>query len=462
MADLNLFLHAGHGSLPWEAVLDDAQYWLHKAVRTYNHVARWKYWDLLADLTARFLFYYPLFMAYVWMIGAIIYYFRWERRHNIPEDMPALDHYPPVSILVPCYDECDNVRETVEFLLKQKYPDFEIIAINDGSKDNTLEILHELADLHPQLRVVNLATNQGKAMGLCTAALLAKNEILVCIDSDALLGLEAVTWLVRHFQNDPSVGAVTGNPRIRNRSTLLGRVQVGEFSAIVGTIKRAQRTYGRVFTVSGVIAAFRKSALHQVGYWSNDMVTEDIDISWKLQLAGWSIRFEPNALCWVLMPETLKGLWKQRVRWAQGGAEVLFRYARSTLRWPARSMWPLYLECMVSISWSFLVVALALYLPFDLFTESRREQLADLSPSWTSMLLSITCLIQFAVSLSIDSHYERRTGGMSRYYYWMIWYPIVYWMINVGTTVTGFVKAARKKRGQRAVWVTHDRGLRHR
>ncbi len=101
-----------------------------------------------------------------------------------------------------------------------------------------------------------------------------------------------------------------------------------------------------------------------------------------------------------------------------------------------------------------------LYLPIDLFTESRREQLADLSPSWTSMLLSVTCLIQFAVSLSIDSHYERRTGGMSRYYYWMIWYPIVYWMINVGTTVTGFVKAMRKTRGTRAVWVTHDRGLR--
>lgn len=192
------------------------------------------------------------------------------------------------------------------------------------------------------------------------------------------------------------------------------------------------------------------------------MVTEDIDISWKLQLAGWSIRFEPNALCWVLMPETLKGLWKQRVRWAQGGAEVLFRYGAAMLRKQSLGMWPLYLECIISISWSFLVVALMLYLPFDIFTESRREQLADLSPSWTSMLLSITCLIQFAASLAIDSHYERRTGGVARYYYWMIWYPIVYWMINVGTTVTGFIKALRKKRGQRAIWITHDRGLRHR
>lgn len=192
------------------------------------------------------------------------------------------------------------------------------------------------------------------------------------------------------------------------------------------------------------------------------MVTEDIDISWKLQLAGWDIHFEPNALCWVLMPETLNGLWKQRTRWAQGGVEVLIRYFKSMWSWRARSMWPLYLETMISIGWSFLVFASIVFLPLELFHESRREQLEDLSPSWTSMLLSITCLIQFGVSLFIDARYERKTGGLARYYYWMIWYPIVYWLINVGTTVNGFFRAIRKKRGQRAVWVTIDRGLRQR
>ena len=76
-------------------------------------------------------------------------------------------------------------------------------------------------------------------------------------------------------------------------------------------------------TLNAGIAAFRRQALADVGYWSPDMITEDIDISWKLQLRHWDIFFEPRALCWILMPETLKGLWKQRLRWAQGGAEVL-------------------------------------------------------------------------------------------------------------------------------------------
>ncbi|NJA06950.1 MULTISPECIES: poly-beta-1,6-N-acetyl-D-glucosamine synthase [Methylomonas] len=419
-------------------------------------------WEHIDEWLSRFVFYYPLLMAYVWMLGGILYYWRWERkRGSVWSDVPDLAEYPPVSILIPCYNEGENVRETIEYLLHQKYPNFEIIAINDGSKDNTLEILHELADQHSKLRVVNLASNQGKAVGLRTAALLANSEILIGIDGDALLAPNATAWIVRHFLEDPNVGAVTGNPRIRNRSTLLGKIQVGEFSAIVGMIKRAQRSYGHIFTISGVIAGFRKSALHDVGYWSPDMVTEDIDISWKLQLAGWMIRFEPNALCWVLMPETLKGLWKQRSRWAQGGVEVMLRYFRSLFNWRSRGMWPLYLECCISLSWAFLVVGMLAWVPWQwVSAQQPAEALEDLSPHWTSMLLCVTCLIQFGVSLAIDARYERQNGQSAQHYYWMIWYPIVYWLINVGTTINGCISALRKKRGQRAVWVTLDRGLR--
>ena len=415
-------------------------------------------WEIINESVSRFVFYYPLLMAYVWMIGGVIYFFRYEFRDKaLAFGLPVLSEYPPVSILIPCYNEGENIRETIEYLLKQEYPCFEIIAINDGSKDNTLAILTDLAYQHDKLRVVNLATNQGKAVGLRTAALMANSEYLICIDGDALLATNAVAWLVRHFIDHPEVGAVTGNPRIRNRSTLLGKIQVGEFSAIVGMIKRAQRAYGRIFTISGVIAAFRKSALHDVGYWSPDMITEDIDISWKLQLAGWTIPFETNALCWVLMPETLNGLWKQRSRWAQGGVEVMLRYFSSMFQVKALGMWPLYVECCISLIWSFTILILILLMPLQYLLDSHQQVFDDLTPRWTSMLLCITCLIQFAVSLGIDARYEQRSG--EKYYYWMIWYPIVYWLINIGTAVNGFIKAVIKKRGQRAVWVTEDRGL---
>ena len=68
------------------------------------------------------------------------------------------------------------------------------------------------------------------------------------------------------------------------------------------------------------------------------MVTEDIDISWRLQMDHWDIRYEPNALCFILMPETMKGLWRQRLRWAQGGVEVLRDHGSALLHWNRRRM----------------------------------------------------------------------------------------------------------------------------
>ena len=129
-------------------------------------------------------------------------------------------------------------------------------------------MLDRLAAQHERLRVVHLAQNQGKAMALRMGALAARSEYLVCIDGDAMLDPDAAAYLVAPLIDNPRVGAVTGNPRIRTRSTLIGRIQVGEFSSIIGLIKRTQRVYGQVFTVSGVVAAFRRTALDRVSYWA--------------------------------------------------------------------------------------------------------------------------------------------------------------------------------------------------
>ncbi len=238
----------------------------------------------------------------------LYFWFQLERHWSWDKQTPAptLDGDPLISILIPCFNEERNARETISAALDQRYPHIEVIAINDGSSDNTAEVLQQLAQEQPRLRVIHLAENQGKAVALKAGAAAARGDLLVCIDGDALLDRDTAAYLVEPLIKYPHVGAVTGNPRIRTRSTLIGRIQVGEFSSIIGLIKRTQRIYGRVFTVSGVIAAFRRQALADVGYWSPDMITEDIDISWKLQLRHWDIFFEPRALCWILMPETLK------------------------------------------------------------------------------------------------------------------------------------------------------------
>ena len=404
-----------------------------------------------------FAFFYPLFMAYLWMAGAIYYYFHWEKKDGHYSYPPVLDQYPAVSIIVPCFNEGYHIDETIESLLELKYPDYEVIAVNDGSTDSTGEKLDALAIKHPKVKVIHLASNQGKAMGLRMGAMLSQNEFLLCIDGDAILDENCIPWMMRHFNDGSRVGAVTGNPRIRNRSSLLGKLQVGEFSSIIGLIKRAQRIYGRIFTISGVIALFRKSALHQAGYWSTNMITEDIDISWKLQTNHWNVRFEPNALCWILMPETIKGLFKQRIRWAQGGAEVMLKYFDIFSLWRKRRMWIIYFELLVSMLWAYVIVMIAiLWLVGNFITLPPVLYIKTLLPGWNGVILGFTCLLQFGVSLVIDSKYESK---IKRYYYWMIWYPMVFWAISAITSVIGLPKALLRNKQKQAVWTSPDRGL---
>jgi len=413
------------------------------------------------DALLGFLFFYPLFMSGVWMAGGLLFWWHWERRWpwGRKRSVPELPGHPPVSILIPCHNEAAHCEETIAAALAQHYANVEVIAINDGSTDDTAAILDRLAGEHERLRVVHLAHNQGKALALRAGVLAARSEYLVCIDGDAMLDADAVSYLVEPMVLKPHVGAVTGNPRIRTRSTLIGCIQVGEFSSIVGLIKRTQRIYGQVFTVSGVIAAFRRTALERIGWWSPDMVTEDIDISWKLQRDFWTIFYEPRALCWILMPETLKGLWKQRLRWAQGGAEVFLKNLPTIWYWRHHRMWPLALEYTLSVAWAFaFAISIVLWgLKHALELPEYLHVATFFPPGFTGMLLAATCLAQFSISLLIDRRYEPK---LIRAMYWIIWYPLVYWMLSLFTTLFGFVNVTlRGHRHLRARWISPDRGI---
>jgi len=406
----------------------------------------------------QFVFLYPLFMSFLWMVGGTYYYFHWERRGARPLRPPVLEDPPLVSILVPCHNESKNVAETIAAATKQSYPNFEVIAINDGSVDTTGDVLDRLTAAYPMLRVVHFANNQGKAMALRMGALVARGEYLVCIDGDAVMDVDAVAYMVPLFINSQRVGAVAGNPRIRTRSSLLGRVQVGEFSSIIGLIKRAQRIYGTIFTVPGVIVAYRRAALHRCGYWSLDMITEDIDVTWMLQADHWSVQYEPDALCWILMPETLSGLWKQRLRWAQGGAEVFLKQLPHMFAWNRRRMWGVLLEYCLSLAWAFTLVLTAVLWAVGKFVEMPEGLNVPTfqPPQFWGLLLATTCLIQFAIAMTIESRYEK---GLYKLIFWVIWYPLFFWLMTLSTSIVGFSKALFRLRGKRAVWVSPDRGI---
>jgi biofilm PGA synthesis N-glycosyltransferase PgaC len=414
--------------------------------------------DWLFATAAAFVFGYPFIGAWYWMTGGVLFYIA-RQRSMAPLDRPRpLEHWPPISILVPCYNEADNAEETLSTAAAVDYPEFEVIAINDGSRDNTPEVLDRLATQIPRLRVVHLAKNQGKATAMNTGALLARHELLVCIDGDALLDPRALRWIARAFRRG-DVGGLAGNPRIRNRSTLLGRLQVGEFASIIGLIRRAQTMYGRLFTVSGVICAFRKCALAEAGWWSPRTITDDIDVTWRVQLAGWRVVYEPNAIVWILMPETLRGLWRQRLRWAEGGVQMMQTFFRPMLAGRTPSLLPTYLNYLASVVWSYLVLVALVFGLLSLVGLKPPGPMPSygLVPHWWGLTLAITYLLQALISHFLDTRYER---GMLRELFWVIWYPLAFWMLSAATTVVAFPRVMAQRRQEHTTWVSPDRGLR--
>ena len=405
----------------------------------------------LANTLAIYVFWYPLIMSLIWIAGAFI--FHWRREYKGDIDLNRKD-WPMVSILIPCYNEEATIEETIRHMVELPYENKEIIAVNDGSMDRTGSILHRLAKIYPCVRIIDCKENRGKATALNLASHASRAEYLVCVDSDAILDSYAIHYLIFNFLNSGErLGAVTGNPRIRNRDTLLAKLQLVEYASIIGAIKRAQRLSGKVMTVSGVVVAFRKKALVEVGLWDTDMITEDISVSWKLQEHFWDIRYEPKALCWMLVPETFKGIWKQRIRWAQGGQEVILRHWKIILDVRHRRIWPIYYEQWLSLFWSYSWFFVTLY---HLFTATSLKQML-IWLTFTSFALVMLSMVQLLFSLSIDNKYD----NVRKYFFYGAWYPSLYWVLNAAIVIFALPKAIRSRfKGGDAVWTSPDRGNR--
>lgn len=398
-----------------------------------------------------FVFWYPFVMALFWMAGSLLFL----RTKESKADSLVLEDFewPMISILVPCYNEEETLEETVRNLAGLSYPQKEIILINDGSTDGTAQLVKDLSERYGLVRAIQLHENRGKANALQVGLFASRSEYLICVDSDALLSDTAPYYLIRHFFNGGErLGAVTGNPAIRNRNNLLSRMQLVEYASIIGAIKRTQRLLGKVMTVSGVVVAFRKKALVDVGLWDRDMITEDIAVSWKLQKRFWDVRYEPRAICWMLVPETLAGIWKQRVRWAQGGQEVILRHWRILFSWKQRRIWLIYLEQWTSILWAFcwLFVTVLLLFTADTFQEML---------IWftiTSFALVFISLIQLLFALLIASRYN----DVMKYYLWAAWYPAIYWMLNTAVVMAAVPRSISSRlKGGYAIWHSPDRGM---
>lgn len=134
--------------------------------------------ETLSGILMAFAYYYPLFMSYVWMSGGLYYRFHWEEAGLSLGEFDRLEPIPGVSVIVPCFNEEAHISETVEQLLKTEYSNYEVILVNDGSSDETANIINQLEIQNQNVRVIHITENSGKANALNMGAVASKNVYL--------------------------------------------------------------------------------------------------------------------------------------------------------------------------------------------------------------------------------------------------------------------------------------------
>lgn len=282
-------------------------------VRANSWVSIFVYW------TGRFLFAafwvaIILGLAKIFLMGvlATLQYLRSRKEMKM---LPAVVS-GKVSIIVPAYNEEVNAVQTVRNLLKQDYPDFEIIFVDDGSRDTTYKVVSSAFTGEPRVKVFT-KPNGGKASALNFGINVATGDYLVCIDADTQLMHDAVRQLMRYFYL-PEVVAVAGCVRVGNEKNMLTKWQSIEYTTAQNFDRRAFDYLNCITVIPGAIGAFRRDAMIRAGSFTTDTLAEDCDLTIRLLRNGGRIRNCATAVAVTEAPETLRQFMKQRFRWSYG------------------------------------------------------------------------------------------------------------------------------------------------
>jgi cellulose synthase/poly-beta-1,6-N-acetylglucosamine synthase-like glycosyltransferase len=302
----------------------------------------------------------------------------------------------PISLVVPAYNESKSIVTSVKALLQLEYPDFEVVVVNDGSTDDTLEklIAGFQLYLYPEayrkqvpcgtiratyrsaryrnLRVVS-KENGGSKADACNAGInVCRNPLVAIVDADGVLQRNSLMRAVRPFLENPDTVAAGGAIRIANGCTLregfleqvalpknpLALMQVLEYLRSFLFGRMGWEPLGAVLIVSGAFGVFRRTTLIEVGGFNPQAVGEDMELIvrihriMKQQRRRYHIGFIPDPVCWTDAPETLKDLGSQRARWHQGLGQALML-----------NRWLMLNPRGGTVSW----LAIPFYLLFELF-----------------------------------------------------------------------------------------------
>ncbi|MCX0368604.1 glycosyltransferase family 2 protein [Clostridium perfringens] len=330
--------------------------------------------EKIVDFINLFFMYYIFIYAVIFFISTVysiidLYEFNLKKRFNSTINIYDKKNYTPISILVPAYNEEKTILKCIDSLLALEYPEYEIIIVNDGSKDKTLEVLinrfslkkiqrpirksincKKIIDIYEGIEKVNITLinkeNGGKADALNIGINASTYPLFLTLDADSVLQRDSLSNIVVPFIENENTIAVGGNVKISNNVLLENGVvkknrlpkkwliifQIIEYYRVFWTTRVWFNKFNGNLIISGAFGLFKKSSVINVGGYNSNSIGEDMELVMKLHSFNkknenkYSIQYTPNAICWSQAPEKLKDLKSQRKRWHMGLMQSLVEH----------------------------------------------------------------------------------------------------------------------------------------
>jgi cellulose synthase/poly-beta-1,6-N-acetylglucosamine synthase-like glycosyltransferase len=266
---------------------------------------------------------YMFIALYMLALFLMIYFRNTDRFFDYPEPRTK----PPVSFIVPAYNEGETIEGCIQCIFESYDNISEVIVVNDCSTDETRRIVEGLMKKYPKIRLINNSVNCGNAAGSQNIGLkYAQAEFVAVVDADSYPAKDSITKMIG-FMEDERVGAVTCPVLARNTNTFFAKLQAIEYK-MISFSRKLLEFIDAIYVTPGPLALYRKKALDDIGGFDEKNMTQDIEATWHLAYKGWERKMSLATYVTSSVPLNLKAWFIQRRRWNIGGLQCIQKYKK--------------------------------------------------------------------------------------------------------------------------------------